>query len=985
MAKTVIVPSKINMHLCIIKADKRKNYMKRIIPYILTWVLLTVNSFNLTAQAWLQRYGNGSDNTSAQAMERTADGGFFFCGTSDNSSLLYLTKTDAEGIVLATQKHDFGQTIEGTVKMTAVGDGSFWVSFATTSTVNNKENMRLVRVTQTGKIVSRLSFGDVSDERIGGMTRLSDGNLLLSVTKTTLAGDSAAILKTDNQGGLIFYKTIPLTNRNATQIVESQNRSAIYFASRGDLGRDTARILKLDANGDNARSILVKPFGLNGSLRFNRIDEMSVLPNGKLAILGNYFAQIDTLGTVEWFHPRSFFSLPNTFTRTQDGGFAVVGSFDSLQVFRSLFIKISNTGVETFSRLLDVTFAANLNFRLPNKLVQNADGSFVLAQDEENNFNRQALLMKINSNGSVATNEIKGRVFVDRNFNNQLDANEFGFQNVVVEAVSRENAARVFRSAPLDSTGIYTIAVDSGSFDLRLQGYPNSWNSPNEVVSFLGDNQFGTTPRTLALQSIRTCPQLEVNVTAGFLRRCTPTNYRVRYANNGAGLAQNAYITIQLDSLLNFQNATLPITSRVGRTYRFNLGDVPTGKTGSFDLTVAPACGDSLKEGQTLCLEARIFPDSSCLPTVNWSGANLRVVGTCETDSVAFRVTNVGTNTSTAGKVGIVIVDDVLFSIRPAIGTLPSNTPINFKFPKNGNTYRFNMPQEANNPSLSTVQTVAVEGCRVTGQANYSVNKVNQFAEADADKFVDKECQILRGGFVANEIEAFPQGYRDPHFINQNDGIEYEIRFRNMGTDTVFAVQIRDTLSDFIDPNSIELGASSHPYNFGIFGKNILKFNILSIFLPPNNVDSIKSFGYIKFRVNPNPKLPNGTKILNRGAISLNYGAFTTTNQVFHTIGQDFLITATVDKPFLTDVKIKVFPNPFSESATFKIENGPLSNLSKESKFSLYDMSGKLIRSEQFFGDEFQFLRLYITNGLYVFKIENDGVRIATGKLMVRD
>jgi hypothetical protein len=518
-----------------------------------------------------------------------------------------------------------------------------------------------------------------------------------------------------------------------------------------------------------------------------------------------------------------------------------------------------------------------------------------------------------------------------------------------------------------------------------LQGYPNSWNSPSEVVSFSSDDKFGTTPRTLALQSIRTCPQLEVNVTAGFLRRCTPSNYRVRYANNGAGLAQNAFITIQLDSLLNFQNATLPITSRTGRTYRFNLGDVPTGKTGSFDLTIAPACGDSLKEGQTLCVEARIFPDSSCLPTVNWSGANLKVTGTCETDSVVFRVTNVGNTASTTGRVGIVIEDEVIFAVRPAIGTLPPSTTTNFKYPKNGRTYRLNMPQETNNPSFSTVQTVAVEGCRTAGQTNYSVNKVNQFAEADADRFVDKECQILRGDFVSNEIEAFPQGYRDPHFINQNDGIEYEIRFRNMGTDTVFAIQIRDTLSDFIDPNSIELGASSHPYNFAIFGKNLIKFNFLSINLPPNNVDSIKSFGYVKFRVNPNGKLQNGTKILNRGAISFNYGGFTTTNQLFHTIGQDFLITATVDKPFLTDVKIKIFPNPFSEQATFKIENDPLSNLSKESHFSLYDMSGKLVRSEQFYGDEFQFLRLNIVNGLYVFKIENDGVRIATGKLMVRD
>jgi uncharacterized repeat protein (TIGR01451 family) len=971
-------------HFCIIKTRFNKKRMKNIVLFITTWVLLTINSSLLSAQGWLQRYGNDSDNTSAQAMERTADGGYFFCGSSDNSSRLYLVKTDAEGGVLATQKYDFGQTIEGNVKMVAAGDGSFWVSFATTAAANNVQNIRLVRVTQTCKILSRSIFGENKDERVGGIARLSDGNLVLSITKKTLAGDSAAILKTDNRGGLIFYKTIPLTNRNATQIVESQNRSSLYLASRGGLSRDTARILQLDANGGNARSILVKPFGPNDSLRFNRVDEIVALPNGKMAILGNYFAQIDSNGTVEWYNPRKFFTLPNTFTQTADGGFVVIANFDPLNqiVYNTLFLKITGTGVETFSRVLDVNFPTNFFSRLPNKLVQNPDGSFVLAVDEIIDLGQQGLLMKINANGSVATNEIKGRVFIDKNFNNQLDGNELGFQNLFIEAVSRELPSRVFRSAPLDSTGAYVITVDSGSFDLRLQGYPNTWSAPNDVVSFSADNKFGRTPRNLALQPLNFCPQLEVNITAGFIRRCTPTNYRVRYVNNGAGLAQNTYITLQLDSLLNFQNATLPIASRSGRTYRFNIGDVPTGKSGTFDVRIAPACGDSLREGQTLCVEAHIFPDAPCTTSSGWSGVNLNVTGTCETDSVAFRVTNTGTATNTNGKVGIVIVDDVLFSIRPAIGSLPTNGTATFKYPKNGNAYRFNMPQEVNNPSLTTVQTIAVEGCRVAGQTNYSVNKVNQFAEGDVDKFIDKECQILRGDFVGAEVEAFPQGYGNQHFINVNDGIEYEIRFRNMGTDTAFAVQVRDTLSDFIDPNTIELGASSHPYTFSMFGKNLIKFTFSDNFLTPNAVDSIKSFGYVKFRVNTYPKLTNGIKISNKAAVNFNYSGFAATNQVFHTIGQNFIVTGTVDKVTNSNMNVKIFPNPFSESATFDIEGDPLS---KTSHFSLFDMMGREIRSENFEGNQLYFERKGLTNGTYVFKIENDGRRIATGKLVVHN
>ena len=109
MLKSVIVYSRMKTHLCIIKTGISKIHMKKSILYILTLVLLIVNNSFLAAQSWLQRYGDGLDNTSAQAMERTADGGYFFCGGSDNSSRLYLVKTDAEGRILASQKVNFGQ------------------------------------------------------------------------------------------------------------------------------------------------------------------------------------------------------------------------------------------------------------------------------------------------------------------------------------------------------------------------------------------------------------------------------------------------------------------------------------------------------------------------------------------------------------------------------------------------------------------------------------------------------------------------------------------------------------------------------------------------------------------------------------------------------------------------------------------------------------------------------------------------------------
>jgi hypothetical protein len=989
MKNNVIACLLIPSHICIIKRKIERNMNRK--SKIATALLLTFSILsNLSAQGWLQRYGTSSERTSAQAVVRTADNGYIFCGYSDGGTQLYIVKTDPEGGILSTRKYKATDDIQDVVKMTDAGDGNFLIAFATKNTPTNTKNISLYKVKPSGDTVWTRQFGDANNERIGDIQRLSDGNFIIIGTKFTTNGDSTAILKTDPQGQQLFSTTSYLVNRRfATTIAESQNRSTLFVSFRPNGASDTARLVKFDANGKNPRETKIKTFGTNNDKYFSRVDALTVLSDGNLAILGDYFAKIDTNGNVLWANPLTFNASPKAFTQTKDGDFAVVGTSDETrQVSKSYFLKVNalnGTDLVTPKQIGFIDNVAPLSFPFHYAIIPATDGSFILSSEEVAGGSR-ARLMKIGSTGKTWTNEISGRVFVDANGNCQQDGDDKPFLNAIIEAANRNDPSRVFRTRILDSLGNYTITVDSGIYDLRLRGIPTMWSACSDNISFDTEFEYKQAPRSFGLRPTTVpCAQLDVNVSTPYIRACSTSIYRVRYCNNGSATAQNTYVTLQLDSLLNFQNATIPFQLVGKRLYRFDIGGVAVGKCGGFDVRIAPDCGTSVREGQTLCVKAHIYPDAPCFISPNWTGESFQIEASCDADSLRFLLRNIGTPTQGTSIKNIVIQDEIVF-LRGNTNTNNTNQiQTNATVTLDGSTYRFVVPQVPNHPGNSR-PTVAVEGCRRNNTTSISLGKVNQFPEDDFDPFVDKECQILRGpATVNNELNALPVGYQDLHKIEPTDEIEYQINFRNRTADTALVVAVRDTLSPFLDPLSVELGASSHPYRFQMFSGNLMKFTFDNINLPPNGTtDRDESAGFVKFRVKLRNNVPNGTRILNAANISMNFGNDGMTNETFHTVGQNFILTAIIDPPTSANIGVKVYPNPFSDKATFEISDkkGPLSITTH---FSLFDATGRLVRSENMVNGRLEFERQNLPVGFYVFKIEDNGKILGSGKLMIKN
>jgi len=254
------------------------------------------------------------------------------------------------------------------------------------------------------------------------------------------------------------------------------------------------------------------------------------------------------------------------------------------------------------------------------------------------------------------------------------------------------------------------------------------------------------------------------------------------------------------------------------------------------------------------------------------------------------------------------------------------------------------------------------------------------FSQGDGDFYLSIDCQENIGAFDPNDKQAFPKGYGEENFIWPNTDIEYLIRFQNTGTDTAFTVVVIDTISQSLDVSSLQMGAASHPYNFTIDGTGVLKVTFNNILLPDSTTNELASHGFFKYKIKQQPDLPIGTMIYNEAGIYFDFNEPIITNETFHEVAEPFIsVLVTTNDLTTNNIKLNAFPNPFGELTTFEIENLPAGR----TEFILYDNLGRLIRKEQVVdGDRFQFYRKGLPSGLYFYEFQQNGRRIANGKML---
>lgn len=149
---------------------------------------------------------------------------------------------------------------------------------------------------------------------------------------------------------------------------------------------------------------------------------------------------------------------------------------------------------------------------------------------------------------------------------------------------------------------------------------------------------------------------------------------------------------------------------------------------------------------------------------------------------------------------------------------------------------------------------------------------------------VDSLSQIVVCAYDPNDKTVSPIGLGDEGFVNRDQSLEYLIRFQNTGNDTAINIMVRDQLSEFLDWNSLQPLASSHPMSVSMDGNGEVVFEFENIMLPDSNVNELASHGFVKFKVDMLPSLPAGTQILNTGNIFFDANPAVVTNATLNTI-----------------------------------------------------------------------------------------------------
>lgn len=606
------------------------------------------------------------------------------------------------------------------------------------------------------------------------------------------------------------------------------------------------------------------------------------------------------------------------------------------------------------------------------------------AIDEAGNWSRCWTEVQVVNNNPG--NRISGFAFHDANGDCQHDPDELYLENwtvqvsPLVEGVGDVNDPAAVITTTTNASGYYLVELSEpyifliDSVEVQLVTPMNlAQNCP--LTYHVSTAVFGQTEdlfKDFAVTLEEDCEALQVDIGAPFLRRCFESVYTVNYCNYGAITAEEVYVEVELDSFLSYVGSSIPFNAVEGQTYTFFVGNLLSGACGQFEIAVEVSCDATF--GQTHCTTAQIFLTEPCDPL--YLGPVIEVNGACDTTAevIKFTITNVGEGDMNEAQNYLVVEDVIMYMEEPF--QLDSEEQIEVNLPANGATYRLEAEQPEDYPWLN-VTSATVEGCGQNENGEVTLGLVTAFSPNEAGAFVDIDCQENVSSFDPNDKQALPRGVGEAHLLRKNTDLEYKIRFQNTGTDTAFTVVVLDTLSEWLDLNSVRPGVSSHAYSFQVLEGRVLEFRFSDILLPDSTTNEPASNGFIEFSVKQRPNNPDGTRIENNAAIYFDYNEPVMTNTVFHTIGELFVTVSTEDVPDDTPT-LKVYPNPFGDQAIIELPEPT------QGVFEVYNLQGQVVYRTAFAGKQ---IRLDAANlpgmGVFAYVLRDQAGSVYRGKIVV--
>ena len=953
------------------------------------------SSFISFAQGWDVAFG-GQKEDWGESVLQTNDQGYIIAGFSESFGDLtgfdvYVIRTDVDGTEIWSKVFDEGFSNQFGHKIIKSEDNGFLIvgdNFAN----GGVSSSYLLKISKYGKKEWSKTYGEANIPETGvDIAPASDGSgyAIIGSSLSGIANDNdILVIKVDNEGNEIWRKTYGQDKRDeGTSISPISDGFIITAITREALGpNNDIFISRINNIGDTIWTRTIGDAWMGES-----VNKVITDRNDNIVIIGssngfkkNFIAKYDLSGEEIWRRTfgQGITNELNDIIELEDGSLVAVGYAEkessSTDIFLAKFDQEGNTiwaktvGDET---LTDIGYA--IAPRVGKGFVITGFHSIIVP------FGNDVSLITTDENGNFNSNQITGKVFFSDDGCNPFEENDTPLSQWLVKAESTN--ATYFAST--DEEGNYHMSVDSGLYSLQVLPVNDYWASCNPLGFGVTFNQFYDTTRfDFPIVAETICPSLSIDISADPLIICENADYTVSYSNQGTQTATDAYVEVIFEDELSYNSSSITPTID-GDIYRFSLGDIAPSQEGSFVISATVSC-DGLEEGQASGVTAHIYPDSLCNePSENWDGSSIQLTGNCENGQITFLARNVGQGDMIQARNSFVIEDHLILLTQPIDLGAGEEEEI-ASIHGDGSTYRVLAEQSEGHPGNS-YPTVAIEGCVEEGQ-NYSTGSVTEFPENDQDDFIAIDVQeAISSDNTIIALRGYPKGFDDEAIISPNTDLTYTVVFKNVGTDTINRMVIRDTLPTSLDISTVRPGSSSHPYDFEIYDDGHIKFTFNDINLPGSSAGAEASRGFVKFKVSQKSNTPIGTYIRNRAAIFFDYHEPAYSEEVVHLVGcSDFFdyeegcIIINTDDPENANANIKVYPNPFEEKAIITIGGADLDfeNL----RFRLFNPTGKLVQIDNFTGTTYEFYRKNYAAGIYFFTIESENRTLGSGKIVLR-
>lgn len=911
---------------------------------LIALLLLICNTSLLRGQGWERLYSLELGLVDGYDILPMPDGGFLMSAMADsslsNSNMLF--RLSATGTVEWAQTQ---QSVLGIseVYMLPVGQTEFLFL--------GRQAPGAYRLVKTDANLNILWSKPVSGSSY--MLRHTPGGYLIAY-QTGFYYSPVVIIKTDGNGDVIWQKTFSLGDEQAGTGLDllydlaSDNQGNIYLGGVEDIPYQP-ELIKISPSGDLIfQKAYAQPDLTYGFLPLAVVNDNRIVGSS----LSN-MAVLDSTGILVNTIAEPAFIL----RATADGNLLTSYSENENLNIR----KISLNGAQLWKHTSDIVW--DLDPALVREL---PDGGTIGVAWTFTGSGFDPYVVRTDVNGNTFPNRLLGNVFVDSD--NDCAFSPPGDLPAAGRIVQVEKTGEI-RYAVTDTAGNYGFDLDTGSYLLRVLPPNGFWEACADSIPVIFTGFHDTIQQNPGLTPLAECPWPEVSIGAPFLRRCFPSTYTVQYANSGTATAESAVVRLTLDPFLSLQSAALPYDEVGPQIFEFEVGDLPPLSQGAFTVTVFVDC-DSTTLGQTHCSSAEIIIANEC-PFTPISVPVITVNASCDGDSVQFIIRNAGGAPMTLPAEFIVIED--LIVMRQGTFQLNAQQETVIRCPADGSTMRIYAGQPPGGAPFFS-PTAAIEACN--GPLNPGV--WNMFPEFSGNT-IARDCQPNIGAYDPNDKLAVPTGYDTQRYIGQGVPIDYTIRFQNTGTDTAFTVVIRDTLSEWLDPTSVRIGPTSHPYTWGLHGKNVLEFRFDNILLPDSSTNLEASQGYVKFHIGQKPGIPLGTDIFNDAAIYFDYNAPVITNTTRHRVGKDFIIVGlwTPSRPL---AELRVFPNPVSGRATVELSEV---SAGASLEWTLSDAAGRIVLRQTTIGGRLDFQRAGLPGGIYWLQVREGALLLGAGKLLM--